>query len=552
MAIGFFGIASSQTELSDRKTVAVMPTSGEIENEFIKRAIQDAIQEALVNSSLYAPVARGEDFGQIMKEYDFQAGGAVDDKQRIAFGHAYAANYVCDANVGMIGNNYIISYKMINVATSEIVAQKSRRTANGDKDLMDILDDIVRHLFEDRKSIIGSALTAIEIREKEAAGEWQKLKNTTDLTAIENFINKYRKTEAEAEAREKLSDEKFWLSTKREKTIRAYEQYHQLGLSTQYKEIAKTELENLYYLQIKTSANNKYISEMDDYYNRYIKMFPSGSKVSELKTLRCETYNNQAIALSSPQKSLSRDEKIDNLQTANKYFDFLQTNCPNFDKTNINTYLTSNNLKIREIKRGNGIYSGYTADTRTSFGVTVIRLKQNGFGWYLSYRTTGNYYKDRKRITADLYEYGELILRETNKQLPISSWETGGGDKKTGFANFNEYENSKLMNINFAIGLNKRIIYPLWGYLGVGWLDENQCRDFEFWKYETETWTGGGWTPYYGNLANYAYLKKSGLMLDAGVSARLSFLVFNVGILTSGFLKIYPTFGLQFGFKTKN
>ncbi len=144
-AVLLMGNARAQ-DMETRKTVAVMPTIGTV-NEDLRGAVQDALKEGVSNSDMYTLGGREADFERALKEFNFQNSGAVNDSQMKEFGKAVSADFVCYANIRKLGNNYRISYSMLNVASSRIPNVKSKSTENGDHDLIKVLDAIAVDLF---------------------------------------------------------------------------------------------------------------------------------------------------------------------------------------------------------------------------------------------------------------------------------------------------------------------------------------------------------------------------------------------------------------------
>ena len=136
----------------EKKKVAVLKTVSTTVSEDVQGAIQDALEEGIIATKSYTLVARGEAYKKAMEEFKFQESGVVDDKQLIEAGHAMGADLVCYAAIRKIDNNFRISYKMVNVATSEIPEMKSKSTKNGEKDLISVLDEIVKDMSEESSS----------------------------------------------------------------------------------------------------------------------------------------------------------------------------------------------------------------------------------------------------------------------------------------------------------------------------------------------------------------------------------------------------------------
>jgi hypothetical protein len=132
----------------DKKSVAVVPATGESVSRDIRIGISNGLQEGVFNSGIYKLVARGAAFEKALGELKFQQSGAVDDSQLTDFGHAVRADFVCYATVSKYSEmEYRISYKMIDVATSEIVHMDKETVRTGASGLLDATDNIAAKLF---------------------------------------------------------------------------------------------------------------------------------------------------------------------------------------------------------------------------------------------------------------------------------------------------------------------------------------------------------------------------------------------------------------------
>jgi formylglycine-generating enzyme required for sulfatase activity len=145
------GVAVSR-QVQEKKKVAVVPTIGTVSDD-VRGAVQDALEEGVANSGGYTLVARGTNYEQALKEFKFQETGAVADNQLKEFGSAVGADFVCYATLRRIGSNYRISYKMIDVATLEVLKASSKSTKNGEDDLLNIINVIAGEMFGKNKVI---------------------------------------------------------------------------------------------------------------------------------------------------------------------------------------------------------------------------------------------------------------------------------------------------------------------------------------------------------------------------------------------------------------
>jgi hypothetical protein len=135
------------SQSQEKKKVAVVPTVGAAVSDDIKGAVQDALEEGLAKSRHYTLVGRETNYEQALSEFEFQETGAVADSELKEFGRAVSADLVCYANIRKVGNNYRISYKMVNVTTIEVPVASAKSTRNGDIDLLDVINIIAEEMF---------------------------------------------------------------------------------------------------------------------------------------------------------------------------------------------------------------------------------------------------------------------------------------------------------------------------------------------------------------------------------------------------------------------
>jgi len=137
----------------NRKTVAVIPAEGVSVSVEIKNGITNGLEEGVYKSGGYRLLARGEAFTKALSEMTFQQSGAVADNQLIQFGNALGANYVCYASVDKYSDElFRISYRMIDVASGEIVNVGSETIRDGASGLLTATDNIAKKLFGGRSS----------------------------------------------------------------------------------------------------------------------------------------------------------------------------------------------------------------------------------------------------------------------------------------------------------------------------------------------------------------------------------------------------------------
>jgi hypothetical protein len=74
-------------------------------------------------------------------------GGLVDDSQISEIGKRMGANYVFVSSITLLGSNYHISCKMIEVQTARIEKQKTTQTKKGTTDIIEVTQAIVKSMF---------------------------------------------------------------------------------------------------------------------------------------------------------------------------------------------------------------------------------------------------------------------------------------------------------------------------------------------------------------------------------------------------------------------
>ena len=132
-----------------RKTVAVLQAESKSVNDEIKGGITGALEEGVFKSGEYKLLARGDAYQKavaVIKNDLIE--GTVSDDQLIQLGNATGADLVCYATVSKYSDNlFRIAYKMIDVASSEIVNVGSESVRNGVDGLLTATDNIAKKLF---------------------------------------------------------------------------------------------------------------------------------------------------------------------------------------------------------------------------------------------------------------------------------------------------------------------------------------------------------------------------------------------------------------------
>jgi len=130
----------------------------------VSAPITDKIIEELVNSGKYTVIDRAN-VDQVLREKEFQlSSGVVSNEEVRRAGEYLGADLVAVANVSRVGSTYVISARMIDVVTGEIVAQASSEQ----KGAIDVLLDVARTVG---RQISGQRVAVAENRARELVTE---------------------------------------------------------------------------------------------------------------------------------------------------------------------------------------------------------------------------------------------------------------------------------------------------------------------------------------------------------------------------------------------
>ncbi len=140
-ALLILGILILPSLASARPQVAVLETvvaAGM--DKTVAAPITDKLIEELVNSGKYTVIDRAN-MEQVLREKEFQlSSGVVRNEEVRQAGEYLGADLVMVANASRVGSTYVISAKMIDVVTGEIVAQASSEQ----KGTIDVVLDVAR------------------------------------------------------------------------------------------------------------------------------------------------------------------------------------------------------------------------------------------------------------------------------------------------------------------------------------------------------------------------------------------------------------------------
>ena len=189
IALFSFEVAGQQ----ERK-VAVFDPVGNVENT-INNIVREEISSIVVNAGGYTVLER-QLIDRVLAENRFQASGLVDDAQVAAMGRLMGANMAFVTSISRLGNNYHISFKMIDVQTGRIERQRTAQTQSGTIDLIAVVQRTVGEMFgvtpvsAPRTVITGGTLVAGK-REVYMHGEKLKKSTVRDLLANSDALRVY-------------------------------------------------------------------------------------------------------------------------------------------------------------------------------------------------------------------------------------------------------------------------------------------------------------------------------------------------------------------------
>ena len=146
--------------------VGVALTTGSAD-EGTKAAITDAIIQGLINSG-YSIVERSQ-YDKIMKEQELQVSDFTNDESRIEFGNLLGAQYLCLSSVNRIAQNYLITYRLVDVKTGEILLNE-KKTAT-ETTIMEVIISLYgEKLFTLKDNSTTITICGIEVQKNDLKG----------------------------------------------------------------------------------------------------------------------------------------------------------------------------------------------------------------------------------------------------------------------------------------------------------------------------------------------------------------------------------------------
>jgi len=137
-------VFSQTSEAPTKEKIAVYVTGSVRANE--KKALGTKILVELINSGRYRAVERSDDFvKELDREQSKQQSGAVDDNQITAIGKQFGVQVICIADLTPAFGSYLISARLIDVESAEIMAiAEVNNSINSIDDLSAASKEVVR------------------------------------------------------------------------------------------------------------------------------------------------------------------------------------------------------------------------------------------------------------------------------------------------------------------------------------------------------------------------------------------------------------------------
>ncbi|MGC9374990.1 MAG: CsgG/HfaB family protein [Bacteroidales bacterium] len=135
--------------------VAVFDPVGDV-SQNLKIVIREELSNAVVNTLGFTVLER-ELINKVLAENEFQMKGHVDDSQIGELGKKMGANYVSYASISLVGGNYYISCKMVDVKTARIERQNTGITEHGLDDLFSVVSTVSRAMLQQQATSVKSS-----------------------------------------------------------------------------------------------------------------------------------------------------------------------------------------------------------------------------------------------------------------------------------------------------------------------------------------------------------------------------------------------------------
>ncbi len=143
LALGVF--LCIHTAVAQPKVAVLDASLGEGVHPNVASIVADAINEQFVKSPDFIAIDRPY-ISSIQAEKQFQPSGEVDDSDIKELGVMFGADYICIANVSLLGSTYTVSARLIEVSSAQVIAQESDRR-RGEIDVLFTISEVVGGKF---------------------------------------------------------------------------------------------------------------------------------------------------------------------------------------------------------------------------------------------------------------------------------------------------------------------------------------------------------------------------------------------------------------------
>ena len=164
-AAGFLPPEPSYAEEKEEYTIAVLDLTANGISESEARSLSESLRaqvskvvmsaEFIAQSEIAYSIIERAQMEKILDEYDFQSTGCTDVECAIELGQMLSAQRIVIGSVGLVGNTYNLTVRMIDLETSKYIAIADYKfTGRSDNLLNEGIPNVVNDLFfgEKKKS----------------------------------------------------------------------------------------------------------------------------------------------------------------------------------------------------------------------------------------------------------------------------------------------------------------------------------------------------------------------------------------------------------------
>lgn len=239
-------------------------------------------------------------------------------------------------------------------------------------------------------------------------------------------------TYASTKIREMI-EEIAWEKAKNAKYIEDVEAYANSYPYGKYIDEANDIIKRSYISISKKAYQESNETQLVDFYNKYQKRFPRDTDIEKIKTLLLDFYFNSA-------------ESSYKLKYWSKAKDFYNKHLKLSPNSTEATYCQKQiNKCTRKSNQSSADFWMYTYDTKSPLGISVGSMNKNGLGGYATLKMNGKIF--------------------TGFDVLWTIDDNGISDSPRDIVPTGEKQDA---NISLSGGLTFKLVYPLWGYLGVG------------------------------------------------------------------------------------